>query len=97
MNFRALNKNLIIRVACEAEESKTANGIIVNTRSLKNQMDIKWLEGEVVSIGSAVESDLSVGDVVRFDRYSGDSFDKIDSYEYLRVSEGALFAVRGGD
>lgn len=92
MNFRALNKNLIVRVAREPEESKTASGLILDTKALRK--DQKWREGEVVSVGSTVESDISVGDVVRFDRWSGDSFNESEDYEYIRVAEAHLFAVK---
>ena len=92
MNFVAVNKNVVVRVAKRPKEEKTASGIIIDTNMLRDS--IKWLEGVVESVGSDIESkEITQGCTIRFDRFSGKEMDSDENSDLIVVPENCIYVV----
>lgn len=83
--LRPLNKNVVLRK--EAEEKKTASGIIL-TESAKDKPSIAY----VVAIGKDCEAKLKENDKVVYKEYSGTKV-KMDEVEYIIIEDEDILAV----
>lgn len=83
--LRPLNKNVVLRK--EAEEKKTASGIIL-TESAKEKPSI----ATVVAIGKECEAKLRENDKVVYKEYSGTKI-KMDEVEYIIIEDEDILAV----
>lgn len=93
--LQPLGDRLLVKVV--AKEEKTAGGIFLpDTAKEKSQV------GEVTAIGPGarndqgdrVASEVKVGDQVMYSKYAGTEL-KIDSIDYLLLSEKDILAVVG--
>ena len=93
MKFRPLHDRVVVK-RIDAEE-KTAGGIIIPDTAKE-----KPSQGEVLSVGPGgrdeagklVPSDLKVGDIVLFGKWSGTEV-KIDGQEVLIMKESDILGV----
>ena len=94
MKLKPLNENIIVKPI--AEDEMTKSGIILPDTIDKEKPE----KGEVIAIGAGKTLDngqkapmsVNVGDTVIFKKYSPDEI-KIDSIEYLVVSESDILAI----
>lgn len=86
----AIGDWILVETEKEAEQVKTAGGIIVDAKHVQSGAQ-KWKEGVILSITDSLseESGLSVGDKVRYDQYSATHIDKMHKDDEVRV-----FAVK---
>lgn len=83
--LRPLNKNVVLKK--EAEEKKTASGIIL-TESAKEKPSI----AVVVAVGKECEAKLKENDKVVYKEYSGTKI-KMDEVEYIIIKDEDILAV----
>ena len=94
MNLKPLNDNVIIKASKEDEVTKS--GIVLPDTAEKEKQE----QGEVIAVGPGkllengqrAGMSVSVGNKVLFKKYSPDEI-KIDSQDYLVVSEGDIIAI----
>jgi co-chaperonin GroES (HSP10) len=86
----AIGDWILIETEKDAEQVKTAGGIIVDAKHVQSGAK-KWKEGVIVSITDSVseESGLAVGDRIRYDQYSATHLDRMHKDDEVRV-----FAVK---
>lgn len=93
MDFKPLQDRILVKRM--KEEEKTAGGILIPETAKE-----KPLKGEVVAVGKGALNDkgeiipmeLSVGDVVFFNKWGGNEI-KLDGEEYLVMKESDVLGV----
>ncbi len=83
--LRPLNKNVVLKK--EAEEKKTASGIIL-TESTKDKPSV----AVVVAVGKDCEAKIKENDRVVYKEYSGTKV-KMDEVEYIIIEDEDILAV----
>ncbi len=83
--LRPLNKNVVLKK--EAEEKKTASGIIL-TESAKDKPSV----AVVVAVGKDCEAKLKEDDRVVYKEYSGTKV-KMDDVDYIIIEDEDILAV----
>jgi chaperonin GroES len=94
MTLRPLGDRVIVKPAAKEEMTKT--GIIIPDTANKERPE----QGEVIAVGpgrlldsgNRAAMSIKVGDKIVFKKYSPDEV-KIESAEYLVISEGDVMAV----
>ena len=83
-NLRPLHQNLIIKQLTREQLGKVI---------LPDSVQDTWLRGKVIKVGSKVEEDIKVGDIIIFspDRY-GETLD-IGDKGYIIINEGMILAI----
>ncbi len=85
MNFRPLGNRVIVEVA---EITATKTGIL-----LPDNMKDKSLEGAIVAVGTKVEEEISIGDVIAYGKYSGTEIE-VEGTKYLIMSVDDIFGIK---
>jgi len=94
LKIKPLADKVIVK-PLEADESKTAGGIIIpDTAKEKPQ------KGEIVAVGAGrtndkgetIKMNVKKGDVVLYSKYGGTEI-KVDGEEYLIMSESDIYAI----
>lgn len=85
MNLLPLGDRVVIKQAVAEETTKS--GIVI-----AGQAKEKPQEAEVVAIGSKVEGDIKVGDLVIYSKYAGNNI-KLEDEEYIIVKEEDILAI----
>jgi len=93
MDFKPLQDRILVKRM--KEEEKTSGGILIPETAKE-----KPLKGEVVAVGKGALNDkgeiipmeLSVGDVVFFNKWGGNEI-KLDGEEYLVMKESDVLGV----
>ncbi len=83
--LRPLNKNVVLKK--EAEEKKTASGIIL-TESAKDKPSV----AVVVAVGKDCEAKIKEDDRVVYKEYSGTKV-KMDDVDYIIIEDEDILAV----
>lgn len=83
--LRPLNKNVVLKK--EAEEKKTASGIIL-TESAKDKPSV----AVVVAVGKDCEAKIKENDRVVYKEYSGTKV-KMDDVDYIIIEDEDILAV----
>lgn len=83
--LRPLNKNVVLKK--EAEEKKTASGIIL-TESTKDKPSV----AVVVAVGKDCEAKIKENDRVVYKEYSGTKV-KMDDVDYIIIEDEDILAV----
>ncbi|EQB40034.1 molecular chaperone GroES [Sulfurimonas hongkongensis] len=86
MNFQPLGKRVLVKR--QDESNTTASGIIIPDNATE-----KPLQGTVVAISKEV-SDISVGSVVVFGKFSGNEI-TLDSQKYIVIDTEDIFGIIG--
>ncbi len=84
--IQPINENVLIKLDNSEKEEKTASGIIIPDSAKE-----KPLQGEVAAISSDLESSLSVGDTVIYNKYTGVET-SIDGSDYLIIQIADILA-----
>jgi len=86
MNFKPLNKNILIKRV--EEETKTSSGIIIpdNAKEKPSIGDVKAVSDEI--------KDVKVGDKVMFSKFGGTEL-SLGNEEYLVLEHDNIFGIVG--
>ncbi len=84
--LQPLNENVLLEIAEQTGEQKTASGIIIPD-SAKG----KELTGKVVAIGNIENPGISVGDTVLYKEFSGNEIE-FDDKKYLFIPYADVLA-----
>lgn len=94
MKLKPLNANVIVKAITESEVTKS--GIVLPDTVDKEKPEkgevIAVGEGKLLDNGERAKMTVKVGDKVMFKKYSPDEI-KVDSEEYLVISESDILAV----
>ncbi|MFW6264765.1 MAG: co-chaperone GroES [Bacillota bacterium] len=86
MKLKPLNKRVVIKFI-EEEEKQTKSGIVLPDTAKAE----KPQQGEVVAVAADCEG-VNAGDVVVYDKYSGNKV-KLDDVEYVIVKSEDVLAI----
>ena len=86
MDFRPLGNRVVVEVEAV---TTTRTGIII-----PGTISEKPLEGTIVAIGTNLEEDINVGDVVTYGKYSGTEIE-VDDKKYIIMMVSDIFGIKG--
>jgi chaperonin GroES len=93
MKIRPLQDKIIVKRL--EEETKTKGGIIIPDTAKEKPLEGKVIavgKGKITDDGKLIKSEVSVGDKILFEKYSGTDV-KIDGEEYLIIKEDNVVGI----
>ena len=92
-----IQDNIIIELEKIEREKKTSSGIIISTSASQQEMPERGVvvavgSGRLLNNGTRIESEVSVGDSVIFNKFAGTKIQS-EGNEYLIVKENDILAI----